>query len=59
MERCCHVTLLAEAAGTPIVIDDEAATQVFSESGSNVAGWYTFQPLYQQIIETQPDLFDE
>ena len=25
MERCCQVTLLAEAAGTPIVIDDEAA----------------------------------
>jgi len=59
MEACCHVTLLAEAAGTPIVIDDEAARQVFSESGSNVAGWFTFQPLYQQIIEDQPDLLDE
>ena len=59
MERCCHVTLLAEAAGTPVTIDDDAAAQVFSQSGSNVAGWYTFQPLYQQITEAQPDLFDE
>jgi ribulose-5-phosphate 4-epimerase/fuculose-1-phosphate aldolase len=59
MERCCHVTLLAEAAGTPVPIDDEAARQVFSESGSNVAGWFTFQPLYQRIVEDQPDLLDE
>ena len=59
MERCCHVTLLAEAAGTPITIDDEAAAQVYSQSGSNVAGWYTFQPLYQQITEAEPDLLDE
>jgi ribulose-5-phosphate 4-epimerase/fuculose-1-phosphate aldolase len=59
MERCCHVTLLAEAAGTPIVIDDEAAAQVLSAQGSNVAGWYTFQPLYQRVAESEPDLFDE
>ncbi|HEY3725216.1 MAG TPA: class II aldolase/adducin family protein [Acidimicrobiia bacterium] len=59
MERCCQVTLLAEAAGTPVVIDDEAATQVFSQSGSHVAGWYTFQPLYQQVTEDEPDLLDE
>ena len=59
MERCCHVTLLAEAAGTPVPIDDDAAAQVYSQSGSHVAGWYTFQPLYQQIVEAQPDLFDE
>ena len=59
METCCHVTLLAEAAGTPVVIDDDAAKQVYSESGSNAAGWFTFQPLYEQIIEAQPDLLDE
>jgi ribulose-5-phosphate 4-epimerase/fuculose-1-phosphate aldolase len=59
MEQCCRVTLLAEAAGTPIPIDDEAARQVFSESGSNVAGWYTFQPQYERIVEDQPDLLDE
>jgi ribulose-5-phosphate 4-epimerase/fuculose-1-phosphate aldolase len=59
MERCCQVTLLAEAAGEPVPIDDEAARQVFSESGSNVAGWYTFQPLYERIVEDQPDLLDE
>jgi ribulose-5-phosphate 4-epimerase/fuculose-1-phosphate aldolase len=59
MERCCHATLLAEAAGTPVVIDDEAARQVFGEQGSHGAGWYTFQPLYDRVVETQPDLLDE
>ena len=59
MERCCHVTLLAEAAGTPVLIDDDAARQVYSEAGSHAGGWYTFQPLYQRVVEDEPDLLDE
>jgi ribulose-5-phosphate 4-epimerase/fuculose-1-phosphate aldolase len=59
MERCCHVTLLAEAAGTPVVIDDEAAQQVYREAGSHGAGWFTFQPLYERVVEDEPDLLDE
>jgi ribulose-5-phosphate 4-epimerase/fuculose-1-phosphate aldolase len=59
MERCCHVTLLAEAAGTPVLIDDEAARQVYAEAGSPAGGWYTFQPLYQRVVEDEPDLLDE
>ena len=59
MERCCHVTLLAEAAGTPVLIDDEAARQVYAEAGSHAGGWYTFQPLYQRVAEDEPDLLDE
>jgi ribulose-5-phosphate 4-epimerase/fuculose-1-phosphate aldolase len=59
MERCCQVTLMAEAAGTPVVIDDDAARQVYGESGSHVAGWFTFQPMYERIVEEQPDLLDE
>ncbi len=59
MERCCHVTLLAEAAGTPVVIDDDAARQVFRQSGSHGAGWLQFQNLYQRVVEDEPDLLDE
>jgi ribulose-5-phosphate 4-epimerase/fuculose-1-phosphate aldolase len=59
MERCCHVTLLAEAAGTPVVIDDEAAQQVYDGAGSHAAGWFTFQPLYERVVEDEPDLLDE
>ena len=59
MERCCHVTLLAQAAGTPVVIDDEAAGQVYAQAGSHAGGWYTFQPIYQRVVEDEPDLLDE
>jgi ribulose-5-phosphate 4-epimerase/fuculose-1-phosphate aldolase len=58
MERCCQVQLLAEAAGTPTFIDDEAAKQVYGVSGTSAAGWFTFQALYDQIVDEQPDLLD-
>ena len=25
----------------------------------HVAGWFTFQPMYERIVEDQPDLLDE
>jgi ribulose-5-phosphate 4-epimerase/fuculose-1-phosphate aldolase len=58
MERTCHVQLLAEAAGEPIVIDEECAALTYSQVGSTLAGWYSFQPLYDKIVAEQPDLLD-
>lgn len=58
MERCCEVQLLAEAAGKPLLIDDEAAQQVYKAEGSSAAGWFTAQPLFEAVIEDQPDLLD-
>ncbi|MGK2928966.1 MAG: class II aldolase/adducin family protein [Acidimicrobiales bacterium] len=58
MERSCEVQLLAEAAGTPVMIDDEGASQAYSQVGSNFAGWFSFQPLYDKIVHDQPDLLD-
>ncbi len=58
MESCCQVQLLAEAAGTPRLIGDAAARQVYDIQGTPGAGWFTFQPLYDQIVEDQPDLLD-
>lgn len=58
MERCCQVQLLAEAAGSPMIIGDEAAKQTYAIQGTPVAGWFTFQPLYNLIVEEQPDLLD-
>jgi len=59
MDRCCEVQLLAEAAGAPVIIDDAAARQVYAEQGTHVAGWFTFQPLYDRIVEEQPDLLEQ
>lgn len=58
MERCCQVQLLAEAAGKPILISDQAARQVYSIQGTPEAGWFTFQPLYELIVQEQPDLLE-
>ena len=58
MERSCEVQLMAEAAGTPVMIDEEGAKQAASQVGSNFAGWFSFQPLYDKIVHDQPDLLD-
>jgi ribulose-5-phosphate 4-epimerase/fuculose-1-phosphate aldolase len=58
MERSCQVQLLAEAAGKPVLIDDEMAKLTSSQVGSHFAGWFSFQPLYERIVREQPDLLD-
>src|SRR5215510_4840694 len=58
MERTCQAQLLAEAAGAPVSIDPEMARQTHSQIGSDVAGYASFQPLYQRIVREQPDLLE-
>ena len=58
MERTCQAQLLAEAAGTPVLISPEAAEHTRTQVGSHVAGWFSFSPLYASIVREQPDLLD-
>jgi ribulose-5-phosphate 4-epimerase/fuculose-1-phosphate aldolase len=58
MERSCQAQLLAEAAGTPVLIDPEMAAHTATQVGSNLAGWFSFQPLYDRIVREQPDLLE-
>jgi ribulose-5-phosphate 4-epimerase/fuculose-1-phosphate aldolase len=58
MERSCEVQLLAEAAGTPVSIDAEMARLTQDQVGSHMAGWFSFQPLFDKIVADQPDLLD-
>jgi ribulose-5-phosphate 4-epimerase/fuculose-1-phosphate aldolase len=58
MERTCQVQLLAEAAGTPVLIDEENAAETHKVVGTPLAGWFSFQPLYDRIVREQPDLLD-
>jgi len=58
MERTCQAQLLAEAAGTPVLIDREQAEKTAGQVGSPLAGWFSFQPLYNWITSIQPDLLD-
>ena len=58
MDRACQSQLLAEAAGNPIDIGDDVARHTYSMVGSGLAMWFTFQPLYTEIVREQPDLLD-
>ncbi|HEX4357217.1 MAG TPA: class II aldolase/adducin family protein [Pseudonocardia sp.] len=58
MERSCQAQLLAMAAGKPIQIDRETALQVREETGTSDAGWFQARPLWDQIVASDPDLFD-
>jgi ribulose-5-phosphate 4-epimerase/fuculose-1-phosphate aldolase len=58
MERSCQAQLLAEAAGTPVLIDESAAELTSSQVGSRLAGWFSFQPIWDRITREQPDLFE-
>jgi ribulose-5-phosphate 4-epimerase/fuculose-1-phosphate aldolase len=59
MERTCQAQLLAEAAGTPVLIDPEQARLTAPMVGHPMAGWRAFQSLYEWIVKVQPDLLDE
>ena len=59
MERTCQAQLLADAAGTPRLIDADQAEKTAGQVGQHLAGWISFQPLYDWITAQQPDLLDE
>ena len=58
MERSCQAQLLAQAAGVPVKIPDEMAAFTRGQVGTHLAGWFSFQPLWDRITREQPDLFD-
>ena len=58
MERSAQAQLLAQAAGDPVDIDHETAQLTRRQVGGHFAGWLSFQPLFEQIIRSQPDLQD-
>ena len=58
MDRCCQAQLAAEAAGTPVLIDEDAAMSTYNIVGNKFAGWFSFQPLYERIVREQPDLLE-
>ena len=57
-ERCVQAQLLAMAAGTPKHIPHESAVYTRENAGSAQVGWIHFQPLWQEICRTDPELFE-
>jgi len=58
MERCAKAQLVAEAAGEVIEIPPEVARITYEQVGTEQAGWFSFQGLYDMITQQTPDLFD-
>jgi ribulose-5-phosphate 4-epimerase/fuculose-1-phosphate aldolase len=58
MERSCQAELMARAAGTPKLISPEVARLTRETVGNPLAGWFSFQPLWDVITAEQPDLLD-
>jgi ribulose-5-phosphate 4-epimerase/fuculose-1-phosphate aldolase len=58
MERSCQAQLLASAAGTPLLVAPEGARYTRDLTGHSLAGWFSFQPLWDEIVRTDPELFE-
>jgi len=60
MERSCQAQILAESTGTKVhSIDHETAAMTRDqELGFPVAGWFSYQPIWQDIIAACPDLLE-
>lgn len=60
MERCCQSQLMAEATGIKIQnIDHDTALKTRNfEVGFPIAGYFSFQPIWQDICAEQPDFMD-
>ena len=58
MERTCQSQLLAEAAGIPLPIREDVARSTSVQVGSHLAGWFSYQPIYDKILAENPDFLN-
>jgi ribulose-5-phosphate 4-epimerase/fuculose-1-phosphate aldolase len=59
LERCCQQQLLVEATGIkPVMVSPDRSRYSREHVGSEYIGWLHFQPIYEQLAATQPDMFD-
>ncbi len=59
LERCCQQQLMVEATGLkPYMVTPERARYSREHVGSEYIGWLHFQTIWDQLVATQPDMFD-
>lgn len=59
LERCCQQQLLVEATGSkPVMVPERSSRYSREHVGSEYIGWLHFQPIYEQLAQTSPDMFD-
>jgi ribulose-5-phosphate 4-epimerase/fuculose-1-phosphate aldolase len=58
LERCCQQQLLVEATGSkPVMVPPQSSRYSREHVGSEYIGWLHFQPIYEQLVQTNPDMF--
>jgi ribulose-5-phosphate 4-epimerase/fuculose-1-phosphate aldolase len=58
LERLCQSQLLAEAAGEPIEIPAAYCEDGYKAQGSDIAGWFQFQPFWDELVAREPEFLD-
>ena len=59
LERACEIQLKAEATGHPLkIVSPEAAEHSRKHLATPFMAWLHFQPIYDAICRSDPDLFD-
>ncbi|WP_227245199.1 class II aldolase/adducin family protein [Paraburkholderia caribensis] len=59
LERCCQQQLMIESTGIkPRFVTEERARYSREHVGSEYIGWLHFQTIWDQLVKTQPDMFD-
>ena len=57
LERCCKQQLMIEAVGhKPTLVPHDRAIYSREHVGSEYIGWLHFQPIWEQLEATQPDM---
>ncbi|MFZ9336349.1 MAG: class II aldolase/adducin family protein, partial [Burkholderiaceae bacterium] len=58
LERCCRQQLMVEATGhKPVMVPPDRSRYSREHVGSEYIGWLHFQPIYDHLVATQPDMF--
>ncbi len=59
LERCCKQQLMVEATGSkPVMVPPDRSRYSREHVGSEYIGWLHFQPIYDHLVRTQPDMFE-
>jgi ribulose-5-phosphate 4-epimerase/fuculose-1-phosphate aldolase len=58
LERTAQSQLMAYSAGTPTRISHHDALLTHEQIGGEEVGWFQFQPIWQVISRSHPDIWD-
>jgi len=57
-ERNCKVQMKAETIGKPALIDHDVARVTHWQTGTTFSSWFQFQPMFQMIVNENPDILE-